>query len=238
MKLRNLIRCHLSYLLSRSSKIIIGLIILMLAILFLSNSIASNYNSVSDNVNNYYLSSITIFKIIYVTLGCFIVNNFFNYKNDAYICLIIIGGIKKEKYFITKIISIFIVLIIVIFVLFLLFLFFGFILIQGFVFEMRFIETFIWTYIISSIYMLYALIISLVLNNNFGFLIPSFVSILMQALVEGKISIIKKTLFIIFPVLNNNLNRGYFHISVYVLISIILFIISGTMYSKLDRKSE
>ena len=238
MKTINLIKCHLSYLLSKSSIISILLVTIILFITYITNSIANYDSSLKEIINNYYVSSLTTTKIIYCILSCFMMSMFYLDKNDAYISLIIVSRISKKEYYLTKLSSIAFLLFIIILVLCLLFLFSGFVFIRGFTYDAMYIRAFMCIYIISIIYALYANILVIITHNMFTFLIPSLASILSSSLAQGKINIAKKILFIFAPVSTNSLNKLYYDIYINIIIISILVFINLLIYEGVDKRSE
>ena len=238
MKLINLIKCHLSYLLSKSSIISIILVSIILFIVYITNAISNTNSILKETINNYYVSSLTITKIIYCILSCFMMSMFYLDKNDAYISLIIVSGIKKKTYYLTKLSSILFILFINIIILCLLFFLSGFIFIKGFVYDARFIKAFICIYILAIIYSLYANTLVIITHNMFIFLIPSLLSILSTSIAQGEINTIKKIIFIFAPVTTNSLNKLYYDIYINLIIIILLTIINLLIYQSTDKRLE
>ena len=238
MKALNLIKCHLSYLLSKSSIISILLVTIILFVTYITNSIASINSSLKEVINNYYISCLTTTKIIYCILFCFMMSMFYLDKNDAYISLIIVSRISKKEYYLTKLSSIAFLLFVNIIVLCLLFLFSGFVFIKGFVYDARFIKAFMCIYIISIIYALYANILVIITHNMFTFLIPSLLSILSSSLAQGKINTVKKIIFIFAPVSTNSLNKLYYDIYINIVIIGVLIFLNLLIYEVVDKRLE
>lgn len=238
MKLLNLIKCHLSYLLSKSSIAIIIIVNIILFIVYITNALALDLGSVKEAVDNYYEASLTMTRIIFVLLSCFITSNSFTSKNDAYLALLITSGIKKEQYYLTKVSSIVFILFINIFVLCLLYLLSGFIFIKGFVYDTRFINAFLCIYIIALIYSLYTNLLITTFKNLFTFLLPTLASILTSSLAQGKINTFKKILFIFFPTTSPSQDSLFYSIYISIALLIILLITSLVLYVRVDKRSE
>ena len=238
MKLLNLIKCHLSYLLSKSSIVSMLIVLIILSFVYVTNALSVDSASYKENINTYYYSSVTITKVINCMLSCFIMSSFYSRQNDAYICLIITSGIKKEQYYLTKLSSIVFVLFFNLMLLCLLFLLSGFLFIKGFVYDVKYVRAFYCIFICTIIYSLYANILVNVFHNMFTFLVPALLSILSTSLSQGNINIYKKLLFIIAPVSLNSLDKMFYNNIIYILIIIVLIIISLLVYVKADRRSE
>ena len=237
MKL-NLIKCHLAYLLSKSNIIIMIVISMILIIMYLSNSISSDYLTVKENVNNYYEASIAITKIIYCVMANFMMANFYAFKNDAYLALLIVAGVKRQTYFLTKLISLFISLLVVIFILWIWWMLFGFIFIKGFVYEDRFIYAFLTIYFNSLIYSLYSCILVIITNNMFTFLIPSIASIFTSSLVQNSKGTLTKVLLLVIPASTKDHIYPFYGYGIEIVHIIILTLIACLIYTKTDRKLE
>ena len=238
MKLKNLIKCHLSYLLSKSSIVIISLIVVLLVIIYMASAISSDYVTVKENVDGYFYSCISITKVIYITLSCFMMASFYSVKNDAYLSLLVASNIKKTTHYLTKIYSIILVLLIIIFIIFLLFLLMGFLFIKGFVFQRRYLLSFLSLYLISICYGVEAVILSVIFKNMFTFLIPTLASLVMQGFVSSDAGLIKNILFLVFPVFDSAFFKAYYDLKIVVLVASLLIILSLIIYNNSEYASE
>ena len=238
MRLKSLIKCHLAYLLSKSSLTIIMLIIALAVFVFASNAISAKYNLVKENIDTYFVSSITIIKIIYCVMASFIIANAFNSRNDSYFQLLISSNIKKSQYFLTKLISIALLLFIIIFVLMIIYILFGYLFIKGFVYEARIISAFFSLYLIASIYGMITCLIMISVNNIFVFLIPSVLAITIQEVISDKMGIGLKVIVYLFPTMNSSLNKTYYSYLTTIIWLIALIVIDDYVYVKHDFNYE
>lgn len=238
MKLRNLIKCHLAYLLSKTNMLIIGLIICLLVVVYVINGVDLDYGGVKENIGIYFDASLSVIRIVFYTLSCFMMGNFFSYKNDAYLSLLIISRIKRSEYFLTKILSIFYVLAIIIFILWVLWMFFGFVLIRGFAYNKIYLLSFLTIYLESLCYSLYACILVISSGSLFTFLVPTIASIFASSLVQTEINTFKKVIFLVFPVANSSSIYPYYGFSIIIFMIIFLIIASSFIYIRIDHPSS
>lgn len=102
--MKALIKCHLSYIISKTTVIII--LILLVIQLFSSIIIANNasFSIYSQNNYFYFQNTFLLLKILSVFFGIFIFSYSFLNKQDNYSILILTSNISRNKYFISKMI--------------------------------------------------------------------------------------------------------------------------------------
>lgn len=238
MKLKNVIKCHMAYLLSKSTITIIVLIICLLLAIYMSNAIVVDYGGYRENVEVYYSSCVSLTKMIYTTLSCFMMASFFSIKNDAYLSLLIVAGIDKKSFIITKLIALVYSLLVIVLILFLLYLLNGFIFIRGFVFERRYMKAFLSFFLIGLAYGFLSVLLTIIFHNLFTFLLPSILAILTDALIQGASSSFKNIMFFLFPVLNGSKTKPYHGYMMHFVLLLVLVIADILIYIKSDYHLE
>ena len=161
----NLIKCHISYLFTKNTSIILMLTTFVFSVAFIGNA-SFNEGLRSEAIYEYYLNSYFISKVLLAFIAIFICANSIYFKNDFY-AYFILTNIKRKKYIITKIIVNVLVLGLLSAIVFTLFLLIGFIMIKGFYIKLIYIETFINITLIIIIYGLYAFLFMQLFNNQF-----------------------------------------------------------------------
>ena len=190
-----LLKCHISYLFTKNTTIILLLTTILFGVAFFGNA-SFNDGLRSEVINEYFLNSQFIVRILLSFIAIFIMANSIYFKNDFY-AYFILTNIKRSKYIITKIITNIIVVVLLNSLVFVIFLLIGFIKIKGFYLEESFIKSFVILTLISLIFGFYALILMQIFNNQFIIIIVFGILIISNNL-ESE-DLISEVLLLFFP---------------------------------------
>ncbi|HRT68753.1 MAG TPA: hypothetical protein P5173_00880 [Bacilli bacterium] len=227
----NLIKCHYSYLVSKTTVLMISIVL----IIHLFSCFLIGYDCIDfswqSQANQYYLES-NLFFI--KTTGIFIVVFLFSYsfitKQDNYCTLIITSNISRSKYFITKILTISLFLLGFLWIEVFIFIAIGGLYYPHVILEPDFLFLFIQLYLLMIYYGLFALVLIQCFDNIYMSIIP-FAFYTIASIFQDE----KDNFFIfkiILPTISTTESRGNYYQILFLMI--ILFFINGIIYQKRD----
>lgn len=235
--MKNLIKCHLNYLISKTTIIVTAIVLLIIMIGSLS-SVFSLESNLSYNDNNYiYFNNVfMISKIIIIIYSIFLFGYSNLTKTDQYNVILIASGISRIKIIVSKIISISIIVLIICYFAYFQYLLIGFINYREFLFNSNYLKSFIALYLLALFFGLFSLILIQKFDNIYTIIIP-FAIMNLSEMSEEDLSIVFKLIYFVIPYYTNKLNFYYGSIHAIILI-IILFVMNVYYYNLKDIKTN
>lgn len=224
--MKQLIKCHYNYLITKTTIITVSLILILiilgyiLAIDIFDNEVINSLHKTS----NYLSPSLFITKFLIIILVVFTFSYNFLPKNDQYVFLIVTAGIKKNQYIISKMILLFFFMLINIIVLCVFFFFFGAVFIDDFRFNISYLMAFVNLFILVLIYGLYSILLVQIIRNIFSPMISFALMLIGEMTFEQANNCLSKTFYLFFPSLplNDSFYYGYSHVFLLVFILLTL----------------
>lgn len=235
----NLMRLHKNYLFNKINIIIIGIVILIS--IFLSFVLVKPFETNIDKWNerlismqSYEQSYLLFVKILMVLLSSYLFGIYFSKQGDDY-SLVLTCKVSKNKYLISKILTISLTIFFILFVIILCHLFIGTVFNRWYILNLNIITHYFEIYLISMTYGILSLISIRLLKSLYAVIIPFSLYILSEVLVDYNMSSkLVKFIEMFFPtthLTNGNivLLYGIIHL---VILNIFYFIISYFVYIK------
>lgn len=235
----NLMRLHKNYLFNKINIIIIGIVILIS--MFLSFILVKPFETNIDKWNDrlismqsYEQSYLLFVKILMVLLSSYLFGIYFSKQGDDY-SLVLTCKVSKNKYLISKILTISLTIFFILFVIILCHLFIGTLFNRWYILNLNIVTHYFEIYLISMVYGILSLISIRLLKSLYAVIIPFSLYILSEVLVDYNTSSkIVKIVEMFFPtthLVNGNivLLYGILHL---VILNIFYFIISYFVYTK------
>lgn len=235
----NLMRLHKNYLFNKINIIIIGIVILIS--IFLSFVLVKPFETNIDKWNerlismqSYEQSYLLFVKILMVLLSSYLFGIYFSKQGDDY-SLVLTCKVSKNKYLISKILTISLTIFFILFVIILFHLFIGTVFNRWYILNLNIITHYFEIYLISMTYGILSLISIRLLKSLYAVIIPFSLYILSEVLVDYNMSSkLVKFIEMFFPtthLTNGNivLLYGIIHL---VILNIFYFIISYFVYIK------
>ena len=235
----NLMRLHKNYLFNKINIIIIGIVILIS--MFLSFVLVKPFETNIEKWNerlismqSYEQSYLLFVKILMVLLSSYLFGIYFSKQGDDY-SLVLTCKVSKNKYLISKILTISLTIFFILFIVILCHLFIGTVFNRWYIFNLNVITHYFEIYLISMTYGILSLISIRLLKSLYAVIIPFSLYILSEVLVDySTTSKLVKIVEMFFPTThlsNGNivLLYGIVHL---VILNIFYFIISYFVYIK------
>lgn len=235
----NLMRLHKNYLFNKINIIIIGIVILIS--MFLSFVLVKPFETNIEKWNerlismqSYEQSYLLFVKILMVLLSSYLFGIYFSKQGDDY-SLVLTCKVSKNKYLISKILTISLTIFFILFIVILCHLFIGTVFNRWYIFNLNVITHYFEIYLISMTYGILSLISIRLLKSLYAVIIPFSLYILSEVLVDySTTSKLVKIVEMFFPTThlsNGNivLLYGIVHL---VFLNIFYFIISYFVYIK------
>ena len=235
----NLMRLHRNYLFNKINIIIIGIVILIS--MFLSFILVKPFETNIEKWNerlismqSYEQSYLLFVKILMVLLSSYLFGIYFSKQGDDY-SLVLTCKVSKNKYLISKILTISLTIFFILFVIILCHLFIGTVFNKWYIFNLNIITHYFEIYLISMTYGILSLISIRLLKSLYAVIIPFSLYILSEVLVDYNMSSkLVKFIEMFFPtthLANGNivLLYGIIHL---IILNIFYFIISYFVYIK------
>lgn len=235
----NLMRLHKNYLFNKINIIIIGIVILIS--IFLSFVLVKPFETNIDKWNerlismqSYEQSYLLFVKILMVLLSSYLFGIYFSKQGDDY-SLVLTCKVSKNKYLISKILTISLTIFFILFVIILFHLFIGTVFNRWYILNLNIITHYFEIYLISMTYGILSLISIRLLKSLYAVIIPFSLYILSEVLVDYNMSSkLVKFIEMFFPtthLTNGNivLLYGIIHL---IILNIFYFIISYFVYIK------
>lgn len=232
-----LIKFHLAYLFNKVIVILTILLIMLLALIYVSGARSNSHYSYLANIEAYYNLCANMTSLVLTIFSCFIFTNVFQNKNDNYVQLTVSLGESKTKHALTKIVTIMSFMLAIVFSLILIYLLVGFICLKGFTFNIKFISYFASIYLASIALGIESLILMKMVKTNFTFIIVIIIYIALNSMMED-VSIINKILFIVFPLVKINDGTNYHGFIPTIFILLCLLFLFVKLYSKQEIKID
>lgn len=227
----NLIKCHYSYLVSKTTVLMISIVLTIhLFSCFMIGNECTDF-SWQSQANQYYLESNLFFiKTTSIFIVVFLYSYPFTTKQDNYCTLIITSNISRSKYFITKIVTISLFLLGFLWIEVFIFIVIGGFYYPNVIIEPIFLSLFLQLYLLMLYYGLFALILIQCFDNIYMSIIPFALYTIASIFQDEKDHFL--ILKMILPTINNNESEGHYYQILFLLI--ILFFINGIIYQKRD----
>ena len=235
----NLMRLHKNYLFNKINIIIIGIVILIS--MFLSFVLVKPFETNIEKWNerlismqSYEQSYLLFVKILMVLLSSYLFGIYFSKQGDDY-SLVLTCKVSKNKYLISKILTISLTIFFILFIVILCHLFIGTVFNRWYILNLNVITHYFEIYLISMTYGILSLISIRLLKSLYAVIIPFSLYILSEVLVDySTTSKLVKIVEMFFPTThlsNGNivLLYGIVHL---VILNIFYFIISYFVYIK------
>ncbi|HPN60659.1 MAG TPA: hypothetical protein PLO88_00825, partial [Bacilli bacterium] len=134
--MKNIISCHLSYLLNKVTIITLIVVLIMSGLgFYYAGEYLTNSHSLSLANDYYYYHSFFVIKLLGIFVFVFMVGNSFLLKNDHYSHLLLTANISRTYYFGSKILSIGLLIAGFIWIVFVLFVIVGFFRSHNFIYD-------------------------------------------------------------------------------------------------------
>lgn len=231
-----LIKCHYAYLFSKVSIIILSSVVIFSAVIYITEAISLSHHSYIENINDYYMLSATVISLINIFFSSFLFSFSFQVKNDSYIQLIVAFGYSKKEYALSKIITLVLVILVLYFVEYIFFMIIGFIYLKGFTFNFLYLRYYINSFFMSNIYGIISTLLTIVMKNNFAFLIPLVIHIAFNSLIDSNGFV--RVIYILFPEINLENGNSIYGISHLIWLLAISIIITINIYAYLEIRIE
>lgn len=235
----NLMRLHKNYLFNKINVIIIGIVIMVS--IFLSFVLVKPFETNIDKWNerlismqSYEQSYLLFVKILMVLLSSYLFGIYFSKQGDDY-SLVLTCKVSKNKYLISKILTISLTIFFILFVIILCHLFIGTVFNRWYILNLNIFTHYFEIYLISMIYGILSLISIRLLKSLYAVIIPFSLYILSEVLVDYNTSSeIVKIIGMFFPTThlsNGNivLLYGILHL---LILNFLYFLISYFVYIK------
>ena len=169
-----LFKIHLVYFFSKKN--IILLVVCLLLALIISVVVVVDNNNMSMSIkdsNQYSWNELySFFKIIVISLSCFLMNSFSISNNDNYKVLFIINLKKPRLYYLSKVLTVYLVQLCIVLMLLIIFLSISIICNNSFIMEIDYIKGFWLLYSLSVVYGSITLLISKIFDNTMCIIVP------------------------------------------------------------------
>ena len=235
--MKNLIKCHLNYLISKTTIIVTIIVILIIMIGSLSSVLQLEvYLSYNDNNYIYFNNVFIISKVIIIIYSIFLFGYSFLTKTDQYSAILIASGISRIKIVISKIIAISIIIFAICYFTYLQYLVIGLINFREFLFVFNYLKSFIFLFLLACFFGLFSLQLIQKFDNIYTILIP-FALMNLSEMVGEDVSLVFKIIYFVVPYYSNKLNFYYGSIHAIILV-IILMILNVYYYNLKDIKTN
>lgn len=233
--MKNLLKCHFNYLISKTT-IIINLISILILLFGTISSIIMLDTNLNYNENNYlYFSNIfLITKLIIIILTIFLFGFSFLSKSDQYIVLILAAGVSRLKIIITKIFVLMIFILFICYLAYFQYFIVGYLGFENFIFEVSFLKSFFSLLLLAYYFGLFSLLFIQRFDNIYITIIP-IALINLSEIINEKENLFVKIINFFIPYYSDKYSFYYGIIHILILI-IILFIFNIYYYKSKDLK--
>ena len=151
--MKNLIKCHLNYLISKTT-ILVSFIVLFIILIVNITSVFTLDKHLKYSENNYlyFYNGFLIAKIIIVIFAVFIFGYSFTSIADQYVIILIASGISRIKIILTKLLAIALVVLVIIYISYFQYLIIGFIFFKEFIFVIAYLNAYLALYLIACFF--------------------------------------------------------------------------------------
>jgi len=233
--MKNLIKCHLNYLISKTT-IIVSLIAGLIIVIISISSVLMLDKNVKYSENNYlyFYNGFLITKIIIVIFSVFIFGYSFSSKSDQYIIILVAAGITRTRIITTKILALSMVMFILCYFSYFQYLLIGLVFFKEFIFMMDYLIAYIALYMIAYFFGLVSMLLIQIFDNIYTIIIPFALMNLSEILNEYKGSIIKViNLIIPYYTKDFTFEFGWMHALIWIIIQVLM---NAYYYDKKDIK--
>ncbi|MCK9537028.1 MAG: hypothetical protein M0R05_05570 [Bacilli bacterium] len=230
--MKALIKCHFNYLINKATLYILILVIFISVFTFIVNCTALDFSSdYQENNVLYFQSTFLTVKTISVFLSIFLVCNIFSAKNDQYYYLITFY-VSRIKYFITKLMAVFILEIIFVWMLSTAYQFVGFIFYPKYLFMRNSLFGYLNLSLLMIFYGLAALLFYQLVNNSY-IIIVVFSLYIFSMIINEENNDVTSFFNSLFLYLDEN-GIFFFHWYYAIMLIFLLFAINLILYLSLD----
>ena len=218
---------HLKYILNKYN--IITILVIMVIYLFslLINILNVQTEDVVEVIRNTYFYNVTlILKLVVIILIVFVIALSSTNYQESYQLFIISSRKERVKFYLSKILVLFIITTLIILILFTMFVLVGLIGSKWFVIEEKHISFFVFLELNSFMYGMFTYNLIKLLNNLFVVIIPCFIVIFEEAFMYSELT---KVISYVFPIIENGINPTMSYGIIHVIILIICYIGIGLM---------
>ena len=218
---------HLKYILNKYN--IITILVIMVIYLFslLINILNVQTEDVVEVIRNTYFYNVTlILKLVVIILIVFVIALSSTNYQESYQLFIISSRKERVKFYLSKILVLFIITTLIILILFTMFILVGLIGSKWFVIEEKHISFFVFLELNSFMYGMFTYNLIKLLNNLFVVIIPCFIVIFEEAFMYSELT---KVISYVFPIIENGINPTMSYGIIHVIILIICYIGIGLM---------
>lgn len=229
--MKYLVKCHLNYLISKTT-IIVAFIVLLIILISSLSSVFTLDSKVRFIENNYlyFYDVFMISKIIIVLFAIFLFGYSNLSKSDQYVVILIVSGISRKKIVITKIIAICIVILIVVYIAFIQYVLVGFINFKYFVFNPTYLFSYANLFLLACFFGLISFLLIQKFDNIYTLIIP-FALMNLSEVINDEANIIVIVINFILPNFNHHLN--FYYGSKHIIILIIICLVVNIYYYEL-----
>lgn len=235
--MKNLIICHINYLVNKTTIIIFFLFFVITIINNIVGINSINKISYHECNYNYFLNSYFITKILGLFLTIFLFSYSFLTKQDQYSHLIISSSVSRGKYLVSKIISICIILLIFLIVEMFIYVIVGYLGYSNFLLFNDFCLSFLYLFMLMIYYGLITLLMTKILDNIFVVIIPfAIINIGMVMNQENNKTVFLNLYNIFFPTYIDDGYTSSTNINYILIMLIILLCINLIIFESIDIK--
>lgn len=226
--MKSLVKCHLNYLISKTTIIVTAIVMIIILIGCLS-AVLTIDESISYKENNYlYFNNVfMITKFIIIVFSIFLFGYSFTSKSDQYVVILISAGLKRKIIIITKIIAISIVIFIISYIAYFQYVVVGFIIYKQFIFSSDYLYAYLAIFILSVFFGLFSLLLIQKFDNIYTIIIPFSLMNLSEIINEDNSNIVK---IINFLILNFSYKLEFYYSSIHAIILIIIMLVINIYY--------
>lgn len=233
--MKNLLRCHLNYLISKTTIIVSALVLFIIVLASISSSLAlDNSTGYIDNNYIYFYNTFFITKIILVIYAVFIFGYSFTSKSDQYVIIFIASGISRSRIIITKLLALAIVVLGICYFAYFEYMLIGFILFKQFIFSIKYLLAYLALYLLLCYFGLMSVLLIQIFDNIYTIIIP-FALMNFGEIINEDNNLLVDIFNILIPNYSNKLvfHFGGFHA---IILCLILLVINIYIYQIKDIK--
>ncbi len=222
-----IIKLHLCYLFNRFNLIAGGIIILIYLGGLIVNIISiPQYISIEVAREMYFYNTVSILKMIFIILIILIISYTGLFNNERYQLYLLNKRADRMKYFLTKMLALFIVSMLLMIVFMLLFILCGLIFTSWYKLELNHVKFFSYLTLISLMYGYFGYNLVKLMNSIFMVFIPFLLVVLEEAFIS--LDIVRYVSYL-FPILENDINvslsYGVFHVIILICCQLLIGLI-------------
>ena len=231
--MKDLIKCHLNYLISKTTIIISIVVILIIIIGSLSSVfVLDSYIGYLDNNYIYFYNVFVVLKIIIIIFAVFLYGYSFLKKSDQYVVILIASGISRKKIIFSKILAISLVVFLICYFAYFQYVLIGCIKFKSFIFKSEYLVAYISLFLLTCFFGLLSTLLVLRFDNIYIIIIP-FALMNINEIINEDTNIFVRIINFIIPYFSDKLTFFYGYVHVIIMISI-LFVVSISYYEAMD----